>query len=78
MSLISLYCTFLHFFSAIKLKVGKETVKFLAFFDHPSNKLRHARVQLSLVLVLALGPGQRPCGLLDFGGSFKNTFAPYG
>jgi len=36
MSLISLYLTFLHLFSAIELKIGKETVKFLAIFDHVS------------------------------------------
>jgi hypothetical protein len=34
MSLISLYFTFLHFFSIAKVKGGKETVKFLAIFDH--------------------------------------------
>jgi hypothetical protein len=34
MSLISLYFTFYHFFSDRELKSGKETVKFLAIFDH--------------------------------------------
>src|SRR5262249_36105390 len=34
MSLISLYYTFLHFFLMHKVKVGEETVKFLANFDH--------------------------------------------
>jgi hypothetical protein len=34
MSLISLYFTFYHFFSDAEVKVGKETVKFLAIFDH--------------------------------------------
>jgi hypothetical protein len=34
MSLISLYFTFYHFFSNAEVKVSKETVKFLATFDH--------------------------------------------
>ncbi len=34
MSLISLFCTFSHFFLRLKVKPGKETVKFLAIFDH--------------------------------------------
>jgi hypothetical protein len=37
MSLISLYFTFYHFFSMTKVIIGKETVKFLAIFDHVLN-----------------------------------------